>query len=39
MDDIIIVGAGPIGLYGASLAALHLLKGRVIEGSVVLHFE
>lgn len=33
MDDIIIVGAGPIGLYGASLAALHLLKGRVIEGS------
>ena len=33
MDDIIIVGAGPIGLYGANLAALHLLKGRVIEGS------
>ena len=33
MDDIIIVGAGPIGLYGATLAALHLLKGRVIEGS------
>src|SRR5574344_1799065 len=31
MDDIIIIGAGPIGLYSAILASLHSLKGRIIE--------
>lgn len=32
MEDIIIIGAGPIGLYSATLASLHGLKGFVIEG-------
>lgn len=31
MEDIIIIGAGPIGLYAATLAALHNLKGKVFE--------
>lgn len=31
MEDIIIIGCGPIGLYGATLSALHKLKGIVIE--------
>lgn len=31
MEDLIIVGAGPIGLYSASLARLHNLKGIVFE--------
>ncbi len=33
MEDLIIVGAGPIGLYGATLAALHNLKGKIIEST------
>ena len=33
MEDLIIIGAGPIGLYGAILAALHNLKGKVIEAT------
>ena len=33
MEDLVIIGAGPIGLYGATLAALHNLKGKVIESS------
>ena len=33
MEDLVIIGAGPIGLYGAILAALHNLKGKVIESS------
>ena len=32
MEDIIIIGSGPIGLYSATLASLHGLKGFVIEG-------
>jgi thioredoxin reductase (NADPH) len=31
MEDIIIIGAGPIGLYGATLCSLHKLKGLIIE--------
>lgn len=31
MEDIIIVGAGPIGIYAATLASLHNLKGLVFE--------
>lgn len=31
MDDIIIVGAGPIGIYAATLASLHNLKGHIFE--------
>ncbi len=31
MYDLIIIGAGPIGLYGAILASLHGLKGIIIE--------
>lgn len=31
MEDIIIVGAGPIGLYSAILASLHNLKGKIFE--------
>ena len=31
MEDIIIIGCGPIGLYGATLSALHKLNGLVIE--------
>lgn len=31
MEDIIIIGAGPVGIYGATLSALHKLKGKVIE--------
>lgn len=31
MNDIIIIGAGPIGIYSATLASLHNLKGLVIE--------
>lgn len=33
MEDLIIIGAGPIGLYGAILAALHNLKGKIIEAN------
>ena len=33
MEDLIIIGAGPVGLYGATLAALHNLKGKIIEAS------
>ncbi len=33
MYDIIIVGAGPIGLYGATLGSLHNLNGLIIEAS------
>ena len=33
MEDLIIIGAGPIGLYGATLAALHNLKGKIIEAT------
>ena len=33
MEDLIIIGAGPIGLYGATLAALHNLKGKIIEST------
>lgn len=32
MEDLIIVGAGPIGLYAATLASLHGLKGILLEG-------
>lgn len=32
MEDIIIIGAGPIGIYAAYLASLHQLSGRIIEG-------
>ncbi len=32
MKDIVIVGAGPIGLYAANLASLHELDGVVLEG-------
>lgn len=31
MLDVIIVGAGPVGLYAAHLAALHKLKGILLE--------
>lgn len=31
MEDIIIIGAGPIGLYSATLSSLHGLKGKIIE--------
>ncbi len=31
MNDIIIIGAGPIGLYAATLASLHNLVGMIIE--------
>ncbi len=31
MEDIIIIGAGPIGLYSAILASLHNLKGKIFE--------
>ena len=31
MNDIIIIGCGPVGLYGAILSSLHNLKGIVIE--------
>lgn len=31
MQDIIIIGAGPIGIYASTLASLHNLKGMVIE--------
>lgn len=33
MEDLIIIGAGPIGLYAATLAALHNLKGKIIEAN------
>lgn len=33
MEDLIIIGAGPIGIYGATLAALHNLKGKIIESA------
>lgn len=33
MYDVIIVGAGPIGLYGATLGSLHNLNGLIIEAS------
>lgn len=33
MDELIIVGAGPMGLYAAFTAGLRGLKGRVIESS------
>lgn len=32
MKDIVIVGAGPIGLYASILASLHELDGLVLEG-------
>lgn len=32
MEDIIIIGSGPVGLYASTLAALHGLKGILIEG-------
>ena len=32
MKDVIIVGAGPIGLYASILASLHELDGLVLEG-------
>ena len=35
MEDLIIIGAGPIGLYGATLAALHNLKGKIFEANEV----
>ncbi len=31
MEDIVIIGCGPIGLYAAHLASLHNLKGLVLE--------
>lgn len=31
MEDIIIIGAGPIGLYAATLASLHELKGKIFD--------
>ena len=31
MQDIIIVGAGPIGLYAGHLASLHNLNGLILE--------
>lgn len=31
MEDIIIIGAGPVGLYAATLASLHNLKGKIFE--------
>ena len=31
MEDIIIIGAGPIGLYAGTLASLHNLKGIIFE--------
>jgi len=31
MEDIIIIGAGPVGIYAATLANLHGLKGIVLE--------
>ncbi len=31
MEDVIIIGCGPIGLYGATLCSLHNLKGIVLE--------
>ena len=31
MEDLIIIGAGPIGLYAATLAGLHNLKGKIID--------
>ena len=31
MEDIIIIGAGPVGLYAGTLAALHNLKGIIFE--------
>ena len=35
MYDVIIIGCGPIGLYGATLCALHNLNGLVIESSSI----
>ena len=32
MEDIMIIGSGPIGLYASTLAALHGLKGILMEG-------
>lgn len=32
MEDIIIIGGGPIGIYASTLASLHGLKGILIEG-------
>lgn len=32
MEDIIIIGGGPVGLYAATLASLHTLKGILLEG-------
>ncbi len=36
MKDIVIVGAGPIGLYAATLASLHELDGEVLEGQEII---
>ncbi|MBX5466403.1 MAG: NAD(P)/FAD-dependent oxidoreductase [Firmicutes bacterium] len=30
-DDILIIGGGPVGLYGAYLAGLHRLRVRIVE--------
>lgn len=32
MEDIIIIGGGPVGIYAATLASLHGLKGILFEG-------
>lgn len=32
MEDIIIIGGGPVGIYASTLASLHGLKGLLIEG-------
>ena len=33
MDELIIIGAGPMGLYGAFTAGMRDLKGRILESS------
>ncbi len=33
MEEIIIIGGGPLGLYASTLASLHNLKGILFEGS------
>lgn len=32
MNDIIIIGGGPVGIYASTLASLHGLNGLLIEG-------
>lgn len=36
MLDVLIIGCGPIGLYGANICRLHSLNGVVIESSTVI---